>query len=136
MLDDLGLVATLRWLQDELKERSGIETDLIVDGPEQRLAPDIELMLFRIIQEALRNVEKHSSASKAEVSVRFGDGEIIITVNDNGIGFDLPEKIGDLSRSSKLGLLGMEERVRLLGGRLSIKSELGKGTSVTIEAPV
>jgi signal transduction histidine kinase len=136
MLDDLGLVATLRWLQGELKERSGIETDLIVDGPEQRLAPDIELMLFRIVQEALRNIEKHSSASKAEVSVRFGDGKITITVNDNGIGFELPEKIGDLSRSSKLGLLGMEERVRLLGGRLSIKSELGKGTSVTIEAPV
>jgi PAS domain S-box-containing protein len=136
MLDDLGLVATLRWLQGELKERSGIETDLIVDGPEQRLAPDIELMLFRIVQEALRNIEKHSSASKAEVSVRFGDGEITITVNDNGIGFELPEKIGDLSRSSKLGLLGMEERVRLLGGRLDIKSNLGEGTSVTIEAPI
>ncbi len=136
MLDDLGLVATLRWLQDELKERSGIETNLVMDGSEQRLAPDIELMLFRIVQEALRNIEKHSSASKAEVSIRFEDRKISITVSDNGIGFELPDEIGDLSRSSKLGLLGMEERVRLLGGRLDISSELGNGTTVSIEAPI
>lgn len=136
MLDDLGLVATLRWLQGELKKRSGMEMDLVVNGSDRRLSPDIELLLFRIVQEALRNVEKHSKASKADVSIGFEDRKISITVSDNGIGCELPEKISDLSRSGKLGLLGMEERVRLLGGRLDISSELGKGTSVTIEAPI
>lgn len=136
MLDDLGLLATLRWLAGEIQERSAIETELTVEGTERRLPPNVEMMLFRIVQEALRNVEKHSNASKAEIVVRFEDEKTVAMVKDNGIGFDFSETIGGASRSGKLGLVGMQERARLLGGRLEIDSGLAQGTTVTIEAPV
>jgi len=136
MLDDLGLVATLRWLVNEINLLNGIKVSLTVSGTEQRLPPNIELLLFRIIQEALRNTEKHSNASEADIFIRFEDDKLAATVRDNGRGFDFPERIGDLSRAGKLGLVGIEERARLLGGQLKIQSEKGKGTSVEIEVPL
>ncbi len=136
ILDDLGLLATMRWLVGELKERSGIEGDLRVLGIERRLPPETEFTLFRIVQEALRNIERHAEASKVEVQIEFGEGKTRISVSDDGKGFELPETLGELSRAGKLGLIGMEERVRLLGGSLGLESEPGKGTTVVIEAPV
>jgi PAS domain S-box-containing protein len=136
MLDDLGLLATLRWLLGETQARSGITTDLKVDGDERRLPPNIELTLFRIVQEALRNVEKHSSASKAEVSIRFNEDRTVATVSDNGMGFDVEGTVDSASRSGKLGLVGMQERARLIGGHLAIESAPGKGTAVSVDAPV
>jgi len=136
LIDDVGLLAALRWALRELKTEHSVDGDLQVRGDERRLSPEIELILFRIVQEALRNVGKHSHASKVEVLISFEQGKITAVITDNGIGFELPEKVGDLSRSGKLGLVGMEERVRLLDGSLDIKSEPGKGTTVTVEAPI
>jgi len=136
MLDDLGLVATLRWLVGGLKEQHGIETDLKVLGTERRFTPETELLLFRIVQEAVRNIGRHSKASKAEVSIEFGDGRTRVTITDNGVGFRLPESLGDLSRAGKLGLIGVQERVRLLDGSLKVESDLGKGTTLIVEAPI
>jgi len=136
ILDDLGLLATLRWLVGELKERCGIEAELRVLGVERRLAPHVELMLFRIVQEALRNIERHAEASKVKVETNFGEGEIRVSVSDNGKGFKLSGDLGDLPRVGRLGLAGMEERARLLGGRLRIQTEPDKGTTVMIEVPI
>lgn len=136
MLDDLGLVATLRWLVSELKEQHGIKTDLRVLGTERRFTPEAELLLFRIVQEAVRNIGRHSQASKAEVSIDFNNGRTRVTITDDGLGFRLPESLGDLSRAGKLGLIGMQERVRLLDGSLTVKSDLGKGTTLIVEAPI
>jgi signal transduction histidine kinase len=136
MLDDLGLLATLRWLLSELKEQSGIETDLRVVGTERRLPPETEFTLFRIVQEALRNIEKHAETPRAEVEVEFGEGKTRISVSDDGKGFRLSGSLVDLARMGKLGLAGMEERARLLNGSLRIESEPSKGTTVVIEAPV
>jgi two-component system sensor histidine kinase DegS len=93
-------------------------------------------LMFRIAQEALRNACKHAQASRAWVTVEFGDGKIILTVTDNGKGFELPKRLSDLASSGKLGLAGMEERARLLGGSLTLHSEPGKGTTVTVEVPL
>jgi signal transduction histidine kinase len=93
-------------------------------------------MLFRITQEALRNVWKHSQATEAELIVEFDTSRIRITVADNGKGFELPSSVGDLTRSGKLGLAGVQERARLLGGNVKMESEPGKGTTVTVEAPI
>jgi signal transduction histidine kinase len=93
-------------------------------------------MVFGSVQEALRNIEKHAQASKAEVVVEFGQGKTKIFVSDNGRGFSLPESLTELPRAGKLGLTGIEERVRLLGGSLKVQSEPGKGTALTIEAPI
>ncbi|MBA7705003.1 Oxygen sensor histidine kinase NreB [subsurface metagenome] len=136
VLDDLGLVPALEWLASDLTEHFGIAVDMKVLGSVRRFPPEIELVLFRIAQEALRNVWKHSGASKARVTVEFGDDKAILTVQDEGKGFELPERMGDLTVAGKLGLAGMQERAQLIGGRLRLQSEPGKGTTVTLEVPV
>ena len=106
-----------------------------VVGPVRRFTPEVELILFRIAQEALRNVWKHSEASRAWVALEFGDDKTVLTITDNGKGFELPERIEDLASAGKLGLAGMQERAQLIGGRLILQSELGKGTTLTVEVP-
>lgn len=135
ILDDLGLLSTLRWLLDDIKTRRQIETELKVSGIERRLPTQTELMLFRIVQEALRNIEKHSSASLVAVEIDFGAEKIKLTVRDNGQGFKPADNLGDLTHDGRLGLAGMEERARLLGGDFRIESEPGKGTTVIVEVP-
>lgn len=135
MLDDLGLLSTLRWLTGNMEQRCGICTSLTVSGTERRLLQHIELAIFRIVQEALRNVEKHASATVVSVAVKFDPQQIVITIDDNGKGFELSE-LGDLPRVGQLGLMGMEERARLLGGSIKIQSVVNKGTSVLISVPV
>jgi two-component system sensor histidine kinase DegS len=135
VLDDLGLLPALEWLTSDLTEHLGIAVEMKVRGTVRRFSPEIELVLFRITQEALRNVWKHSGASRAWVSLEFGDDKAVLTIKDEGKGFRLPERIEDLAVAGKLGLTGMQERAQLIGGRLGIKSAPGKGTTVTLEVP-
>lgn len=136
MLDDLGLLAALRWQIGDIEKQSGIEVDLTVIGTERRFSAEVELITFRIAQEALRNVERHAKASKVEVKIEFAEGKTRVSVHDNGKGFDVGETLAESPRSGKLGLTGMEERVRLLNGSLKIESEPGKGTRVVMEIPM
>ncbi|MFC2021110.1 PAS domain S-box protein [Chloroflexota bacterium] len=135
-LDTLGLLPALEWLTSEAAEYSGIATKINVHGTERRLPEEVELVLFRITQEAVRNVWRHSEATQAEVTVDFDDLKTRITVTDNGKGFNLPKTISDLARDGKLGLAGMQERVQLLGGTLTVQSQPRKGSSITVEIPV
>jgi two-component system sensor histidine kinase DegS len=136
MLDDLGLLPAVRWLAGEMAKLAEIEIDFKVAGAERRLPPEVELTLFRAIQEALGNVWRHAQASKAEVAVEFGQSKIMVSVSDNGKGFEPLEMMESLSHTGKLGLAGIEERMRLLGGSLKVQSEPGKGTTLIAEAPV
>lgn len=136
ILDDLGLLPALEWIAGEIKSEYGIDISLKVVGSERRLSQEAELLLFRIVQEALRNTAKHARASRAEVKVEFAKKKIEVSIRDNGRGFQLPENLGTLPYKGKLGLAGMQERVQLLGGSLKLSSELGKGTTLFIEAPV
>ncbi|MGB3129397.1 MAG: PAS domain S-box protein, partial [Dehalococcoidia bacterium] len=122
-LDRLGLLPALDWLASDVGKLSGLKVQVETDGAERRLAPEAELVLFRIVQEALRNVWRHSQATSAQVLVEFQDGKTMITVKDNGKGFQLQSPMGDLTKSGKLGLAGMKERARLLGGSLKVESE-------------
>jgi PAS domain S-box-containing protein len=135
-LDRLGLVAALEWLASDVGEHSGINVEVKTDGAERRVAPEAELVLFRIVQEALRNVWRHSEATSAQVTVEFQDNRTRMIVKDNGKGFQLQSSMGELTRDGKLGLAGMQERARLLGGSLKVESQPGKGSTVTIEAPI
>jgi PAS domain S-box-containing protein len=136
-LDRLGLVPALEWLASDIRKRSGIDMHVKTHGVSQRFPPEVELVLFRITQEALRNVWRHSQATSAEVTVEFVEREgIRITVKDNGKGFDIPETTGDLVKQGRLGLAGMQERIQLIGGSLKIESKSGEGTAVVVEAPV
>jgi PAS domain S-box-containing protein len=136
ILDRLGLLPALEWLVSDVSGYSGIRIKTKVLGSERRLPQEAELMLFRITQEALRNVWRHSQATEAELIVEFDTSRIRIAVADNGKGFELPSSVGDLTRSGKLGLAGMQERARLLGGNVKMESEPSKGTTVTVEAPI
>jgi len=135
VLDDLGLVAAVEWLATDLMGRRQVAVDVRVTGAPERLPSDIELSLFRIVQEAMRNVEKHSEASQVVVDVRFDDGGIYIGVKDNGNGFVLPPSLNDLIASGRLGVVGMQERAQLLGGSLGIESTPGAGTAAAITLP-
>ena len=134
-LDRLGLLPALEWLASEVEEHTGTETRVKVIGTKRRLAEEVELVLFHIAQEALRNVGRHAQATQAEVLVEFNGRKTRVTVSDNGKGFIPPKTIGDLARDGKLGLTGMLERAQLLGGTLTIQSEPGKGSSITVEIP-
>ena len=135
VLDDLGLLPALKWLATALEEQQGIATNIRVLGEQHRLPDEAELALFRIAQEALNNVRKHSDASAVEFTVDFRGGGIILIVADNGEGFEPPKSTGDLAASGKLGIIGMQERVRLLGGTLAVHSEAGGGTHVVVTVP-
>ena len=135
VLDHLGLVAALEWLGDEVMASHQIEAAVKVSGTARRLPSEVEVLLFRIAQEALSNVRKHSKAAQAKVTVEFGAEYVELTVSDNGSGFEVPQVLGDLATAGKLGLLGMQERTRLLGGELSVRSVPQQGTTVSVKAP-
>ena len=136
ILDDLGLVPALRGLVTQLTKQSGITADFRVHGELGRLPPEHELTLYRIGQEALSNVKRHSGATHVKLNIRFLEEETSLELLDNGAGFRVPNLTSNLAAAGKLGLIGMMERARLLGGDLRVESEPGEGTCVTVSVPV
>jgi len=135
ILNDLGLVPALEWLIADIEKRSGMATKVNITGNQHRLPPEKELAVFRIAQEALSNVRRHSQASAVEMSIDFGDDALTLIISDNGQGFNMPQRASDLVLSGKLGIMGMRERARLTGGTLIVQSAVGAGTTVTLRAP-
>lgn len=133
ILDDLGLSAALEWRVDELNKQSGLHAVFTAEGMEQRLARTTELVLYRVGQEALSNVHRHAAASKVTVSLRRDGDCCILHVADNGVGFD-PAAI-ERADGHGLGLLGMRERVAIVGGELEIISRPGAGAIITARVP-
>lgn len=129
VLDDLGLAPALEWLAGQMTDLTGIEATFAVSGTRRRLQPDEEVAAFRIAQEALRNIEKHSDSDAVAITLAFQDRRLELRVTDNGRGFDPTAATG----RTKLGLVGMRERAELVGGSLTIDSRLGHGTTVTFE---
>ncbi len=134
-IDRLGLLPAVQWLASEVTNYSHIATKVKIIGEEHRLPEEVAIALFRIIQEALRNIWRHSGATSAEITFEFTKNKTKITVNDNGKGFVITGKIGELAKQGKLGLVGMQERVQLIGGAISVESKPSKGTTITVEAP-
>ncbi len=134
ILEDLGFVPALKRLVAELRERTRINVRFEVHGEPRRLDPGAELVLFRIGQEALRNAEHHSSATRVALRLSFEREAVRLSVVDNGVGFVVPP-LTALVNAGSLGLLGMQERARLVGGRGHIRSKPGEGTHVTAEIP-
>ena len=136
VLDDLGLIAALRWAVDEFNRTSPVSAALEVEGAEHRLSPEIEVTLFRIVQEALNNIRRHSQATSGQVKVKYTADAVKITIRDNGKGFLLEKTRGELTNNGKLGLIGMQERTQLLNGKFELHSEPGQGTTVSVEIKV
>jgi len=135
VLDDLGLLPALELLSSELGEQE-IATSFKAIGNARRLSAEVETMLFRIAQEAMRNIGRHSQASAAELTIKFSNDKVRMSINDNGNGFKIPQSPGELASLGKLGLAGMQERAKLLGGSLTMRSKLGIGTQIVAEAGI
>ena len=132
-LDDLGLAAALQWYTGDFARRTRIDVSFRATELDARLTDDVEVVIYRIIQEALTNVAKHSEASRVEVCVALEDRSVVATVVDNGVGFDVPSIMRSHERG--LGLFGMQERVALVGGTFRIVSVPGEGTRVVVQVP-
>jgi len=135
ILDDLGLVPAMEWLITDLEKGYGMATKVDISGRRRRLTPEIELTVFRIAQEVFSNIRRHSRASSVGLSLDFGADALTLIINDNGQGFSVPERTSDLAQYGKLGIIGMRERARLVGGTLIVQSEKGAGTTVTLRIP-
>lgn len=134
MLDDFGLVPTLRWYIESHTEGSGPSIELDVDVASVRLPGDVETALFRITQEAIANAVRHSRGTKVVVRLETAPGFVSLAVIDNGEGFEPREAIRH--SQAGLGLLSIKERVELLGGTLNIESHRGRGTRVYVVIPL
>jgi signal transduction histidine kinase len=129
MLDDLGLIAALEWQGREVSRRSEMEVEVQSEDVSEKMPDEYRICIYRMVQEALNNAARHSSAKNARVTVEQTADRILVCVFDDGRGFD-PQRVRGL------GILGMEERVRRLGGIFTIDSKPGRGTTLKAEFPL
>ena len=135
MLDDLGLVPTVKQYVQDFEEKTKVPANMTVVGRETRLASYSEVTLFRVVQELLTNVQKHAHASHVQVLLDFQDTLVVASVEDDGSGFDMNELKSAAPQRKGLGLSTMQERAEMLGGQVQIDSRIGRGTRVRIEVP-
>jgi len=131
MLDDLGLVPTVRRYADAFKEQTGLDVNVTVTGTERRLEPYLEVMLFRAMQELLGNAVRHSQGSLVKVMLDMGEERVRVSVDDNGRGFD-PDVV---QQGASLGLKLIRERAEMLGGSFEMDSAVGKGARISFAVP-
>ncbi|HLF90173.1 MAG TPA: histidine kinase [Anaerolineales bacterium] len=132
MLDDLGMVPTVRRYVDAVQEQSGLEITIAISGAERRLEPYLEVVVFRSIQELLNNAISHSQASEIKIQLDVPENEIRVSVDDNGNGFDTSV----IESRSNLGLKLIKERAEIMGGEFEVDSVIGHGTRVHFRIPI
>lgn len=132
LLDELGLIPAIRSYAETHLAPSDVEVCVQVDGVRRPLPPAVEIALFRVVQEALTNVAKHAAATRVMVRLCFGDDAVAVTIRDDGRGFD---PVQSRRNWNAFGLLGLEERIALLGGSLRIESQPGRGTELALQIP-
>lgn len=134
ILDDMGLRSALSWLLREQVEKHNVRVDFIFTGSDSSLPDEIEIVLFRIAQEALTNIIKYAKASEVKVNVNINTANVELEISDNGIGFDPTVTARDKDR--RLGIFGMQERAALFSGKFTIQSFTGKGTTIHVLIPI
>ena len=136
VLDDLGISAAIRSEAESLEQRAGIAVRVNVDGRGGRLDQEVELALLRITQEAVRNIEQHSQASSVVIDLEFGPTRVGLVIHDDGVGMDPTPTVSALLSGNHLGLVGMQERARLAGGRLDVTAPDDGGLTIEVVIPV
>ena len=136
LLEEAGLGSALRWYASGFSERSGIKVKLNEYGEFGRLPKETEIALFRVVQEALTNIHRHSKSSAAAIRLERSGGKVRIAVKDEGVGMAQPSAAAEWNSPLGIGIAGMRERVQQLGGVFEIKSRPKRGTTVCVELPV
>jgi signal transduction histidine kinase len=132
VIEDLGLIAALRAECDRVSRNESLRVDLDCGTVTGAVPPDVALCLFRVVQEALRNIARHAKATDVKVVMGPSDGGLLLTIRDNGAGFDKSR----VEERASLGLVSMRERVHLLGGKIDIAGQPGRGTVLTAWVPL
>jgi signal transduction histidine kinase len=135
VLEDLGLVAALQFLVSDLSQKDKVEVALSIEGNADGLPPEMEVAIYRIVQEALTNIRKHACASLVQIRAQFLPKQVVVTVRDNGVGFEVPTEMADLANQGNFGLMGLKERTQLFEGHVSIISQPNQGTQVQVILP-
>lgn len=135
LLDDLGLIPALQWYVDIKFNAHDIHPAFNIIGAQVRMLPEIEIAVFRIVQEAITNIVKYSKATNASLTISFTDNNLSVTIEDNGIGFDMVNTLNNPDKRG-LGLLGMRERAELIGGSFTLWSLQGNGTRIVVDIPL
>jgi signal transduction histidine kinase len=136
MLDHLGLMPALRWYTESRFNGLGIRLSIREVGSARRLPSGVETALFRVIQEAINNIARHSRATRAEFTLEFAPAQVQVWIKDNGKGFDAATVFGGSDHRRGLGLLGMQERMSAIGGHVEIRSLPGDGTTIQLIVPL
>ena len=136
MLDTLGLEATLRWLAEQHQQRTGCPVQVVGHLTGSPLPPDLSIACFRVVQEALTNIVRHAAARQVWIELSQSENVLELGVRDDGVGFEVAPTQEQAARRERLGLLGMTERVHLLGGTLHVESEPGRGTRIRASFPL
>jgi signal transduction histidine kinase len=136
ILEDLGLSAAVRWLVDNYKKNIDIKIDLQEDNVDSLVPKDLQINIYRILQECLTNIGKHASAENITVLIRQHDDRTVFMVEDDGRGFDAEQILNSGATAKGLGFTTMRERALLLNGTLDIASREGKGTRITLQIPL
>jgi two-component system sensor histidine kinase UhpB len=134
MLDDHGLAAALDWHARKFSRRTGIAVVVHADEPAMHPTPQVQIALFRIAQEALNNIAKHAGARRAEISLDQENGECVMSVRDDGVGFDVSENVSDKSKAG-IGMVTMRERAQAVGGSFDVQALPERGTRLTVRVP-
>jgi signal transduction histidine kinase len=132
VLDDLGISAAIRSEAESLEQRAGMDVTVRVTGTARRLEEEVELGLLRITQEAVRNIERHSEASRVTILLEFDRALVRLVISDDGVGLDPVPTASELLSENHLGLIGMQERARLANGRLELSSRPEGGLTVEV----
>ena len=135
-LDDLGLPAALRWYAGAVQERTGLKIRVDTEGDELLISSALKIAIFRIVQEALNNITKHAQAKEVYIKLEYQTQHVVVSVRDDGVGFDLETVRMTRTRRPSLGLAGMQERAALMKGEVTIQSSPGQGTVVEARLPL
>ncbi|MCX7966640.1 MAG: PAS domain-containing protein [Syntrophorhabdaceae bacterium] len=136
LIDDLGLVPTVKWYADRVSSTTGIDIELYINEVDSRFELETEIVCFRVVQEAINNVIRHAKADRINVTLERNRDFIHLSVSDNGCGFDVAKAMDEAKKGKSFGLIAMKERVELSGGTMEISSEFNKGSIIKVIFPV
>ena len=135
MLDDLGILPTIKWYTTNFTRHYQTEIQINASDKTEELPIEMKLLMYRVVQESLTNIAKHSHADSVFINLKDKDNVFLLEIIDDGIGFEVDDILLPRPEATGLGLLGMRERLRLVGGKINIMSQLGKGTTIQAEFP-